>query len=141
MSQSPNDKQELVPIVAAIQVAAGLVAAALVDSGFFSAAAVEQIAQTARAAPTSTLVYAAEEKTGHHRSVADLEVKPDPVPPVVDASEGGDALPARRSTSCGNKRSNRSSGSSNRCSVSGSSDCEDRRKYPWNGRWSAWLTI
>jgi len=86
VSQAPNDKQELVPTLAAIPVTAGPVAAALVDSGFFSAAAVEQIEQTANAAPTGTLIYAAVEKTGHHRSVADLEVKPDPVPPAADAS-------------------------------------------------------
>ena len=61
-------------------------AAALVDSGFFSAAAVEQIEQTASAVPTGTLVYAAVEKTGHHRSVTDLEVKPELVPPAADAS-------------------------------------------------------
>src|ERR1035437_7576506 len=86
VSQAPNDKQELVPTLAAIPVSAGPVAAALVDSGFFSAAAVEQVERTASAAPTGTLVYAAVEKTGHHRSVADLEVKPDPVPPAADAS-------------------------------------------------------
>jgi transposase len=84
VSQAPNDKQELVPTLAAIPVIAGPVVAALVDSGFFSAAAVAQIEQSA--APTRTLVYAAVEKTGHHRSVADLEVKPDPVPPGPAAS-------------------------------------------------------
>src|ERR1035441_10535269 len=56
VSQAPNDKQELVPTLAAIPVSAGPVAAALVDSGFFSAAAVEQIEQTASAVPTGTLV-------------------------------------------------------------------------------------
>jgi transposase len=86
VSQSPNDKQELVPTLAAIPVPVGPVAAALVDSGFFSAAAVEQIEQTASAAPTGRVVYAAVEKAGHHRSVADLEVKPDPVPPAAEAS-------------------------------------------------------
>jgi transposase len=86
VSQAPNDKQELVPTLAAIPVTAGPVVAALVDSGFFSAAAVKQIEQTASAAPTGTVVYAAVEKTGHHRSVTDLEVKPDPVLPAADAS-------------------------------------------------------
>jgi transposase len=86
VSQSPNDKQELVPTLAAIPVPVGPVVAALVDSGFFSAAAVEQVEQTASAAPTGTLVYAAVEKSGHHRSVADLEVQPDPGPPAAEAS-------------------------------------------------------
>ena len=84
VSQAPNDKQELVPTLAAIPVIAGPVVAALVDNGFFSAAAVAQIEQSA--APTKTLVYAAVEKTGHHRRVADLEVKPEPVPPAPEAS-------------------------------------------------------
>src|ERR1019366_9406874 len=43
VSQAPNDKQELVPTLAAIPTAAGTLAAALVDSGFFSAAAIQQI--------------------------------------------------------------------------------------------------
>lgn len=82
VSQAPNDKQELVPTLAAIPSAAGTVAAALVDSGFFSAAAVQQI-EHGQAGPT---VYAAMEKTGHHRSVADLEKRPDPESPAADAS-------------------------------------------------------
>lgn len=82
VSQSPNDKQELVPTLAAIPTAAGAVAAALVDSGFFSAASVTQIERN-EAGPT---VYAAMEKTGHHRSVADLEKRPDPESPAADAS-------------------------------------------------------
>jgi hypothetical protein len=82
VSPAPNDKQELVPTLAAIPTAAGTVAAALVDSGFFSAAAVRQI-EHGEAGPT---VYAAMEKTGHHRSVADLEKRPDPESPAADAS-------------------------------------------------------
>jgi hypothetical protein len=82
VSHAPNDKQELVPTLAAIPTAAGTVTAALVDSGFFSAAAVQQV-EEAEAGPT---VYAAMEKTGHHRSVADLEKRPDPESPTADAS-------------------------------------------------------
>ena len=86
VSQSPNDKQELVPTVAAIPVEAGSVSAALVDSGFFSAAAVIAVEQAADGTPSGTKVYAAVEKTGHHRSVADLEVAPEPAPPPAGAS-------------------------------------------------------
>jgi transposase len=82
VSQAPNDKQELVPTLAAIPTEAGTLAAALVDSGFFSAAAVQQIEHGA-AGPT---VYAAMERTGHHRSVADLEQRPDPESPAAGAS-------------------------------------------------------
>lgn len=86
VSQSPNDKQELVPTLAAIPAAAGAVTAALVDSGFFSEAAVQQIEQTPTGATTGTTVYAAVEKTGHHRSVADLEKRDEPEPPGANAS-------------------------------------------------------
>ena len=82
VSQAPNDKQELVPTLAAIPTAVGTLTAALVDSGFFSAAAVQQIEHD-EAGPT---VYAAMEKTGHHRSVADLEKRSDPESPATDAS-------------------------------------------------------
>ena len=86
VSQSPNDKQELVPTLAAIPAEAGAVTAALVDSGFYSATAVQQIEQTAAGRATGTTVYAAVEKTGHHRSVSDLEVRPEPEPLPSGAS-------------------------------------------------------
>ena len=78
VSTAPNDKQELVPSVAAIAEAAGAPAAVLADSGFYSEEAVRQIEQTAGGAPTATTVYAALEKTSHHRIVADLEKRPEP---------------------------------------------------------------
>ena len=86
VSQAPNDKQELVPTMAAIPVQAGTVAAALVDSGFFSEAAVGQIENAQTGAAPGTVVYAAVEKTGHHRSVADLERPSQPEPPAANAS-------------------------------------------------------
>lgn len=86
VSQAPNDKQELVPTLAAIPTEAGAVAAALVDSGFFSEAAVARVEQTEAGIATGTVVYAAVEKTGHHRSVADLEQRPEPEPPAAHAN-------------------------------------------------------
>ena len=86
VSVAPNDKQELVPTLAAIPEEAGNVAVALVDSGYFSEAAVTRIEKTTEGASTGTLVYAAVEKTGHHRSVADLEARPEPEAPAADAS-------------------------------------------------------
>jgi hypothetical protein len=86
VSVSPNDKQELVPTVASIPPEAGSVAAVLTDSGFFSEAAVKQIEQTPEGTPTGTTVYAPLDKTSHHRSVADLEKKPEPEPPPEGAS-------------------------------------------------------
>ena len=61
-------------------------AAALVDNGFFSEKAVTQIERAADGLPTGTTVYAAVEKTGHHRTVADLEKKTEPEPPAAAAS-------------------------------------------------------
>lgn len=86
VSQAANDKQELVPTLASVPAEAGDVAVALVDSGFYSAAAVQQIEHTPDGQATGATVYAAVEKTGHHRSVSDLEVKPEPEPPEGDAS-------------------------------------------------------
>ena len=86
VSQAPNDKQELVPTLEAIPAEAGAVAAALVDSGFFSEKAVRQMEHEASGAATGTIVYAAVEKTGHHRSVADLEKQTEPAAPAADAS-------------------------------------------------------
>lgn len=86
VSQSPNDKQELVPTLASVPAEAGGLAVALVDSGFFSAAAVQQIEQTVDGLASGTTVYAAVEKTGHHRSVSDLEKQPEPGAPAPGAS-------------------------------------------------------
>ena len=100
VSQAANDKQELVPTLGAIPTEAGSVAAALVDSGFFSAQAVARIERTAEGTPTGTVVYAAVEKTGHHRSVADLEKKAEPEPPAADAN-GIEVMRHRLKTTAG----------------------------------------
>jgi transposase len=100
VSQAPNDKQELGPTLAAIPAAAGPVAVALVDSGFFSEKAVAQIERAADGTPTGTVVYAAVEKTGHHRSVADLEKSAEPAPPTADAS-GSEVMRHRLKTTAG----------------------------------------
>ena len=81
VSDAPNDKEQLAPDVRAIPRQAGSVSAVLVDSGFYSEKAVSQIEQ-----PGGTVVYAAMEKTGHHRSVIDLEKQPEPEPPAAGAS-------------------------------------------------------
>jgi transposase len=86
VSQSPNDKQELVPTLAAIAPEAGAVASVLADRGFFSEAAVQQVEQTAAGALTGTVVYAPLDKTSHHRRVADLEKQPEPAAPAPGAS-------------------------------------------------------
>lgn len=86
VSQAPNDKQELGPTVASIPAEAGKVGAVLTDNGFYSEKAVEQIEQNASGEPTGTIVYAPLDKTSHHRTVADLEKKTEPEPPLAGAS-------------------------------------------------------
>jgi len=82
VTDAPNDKQQLAPTTAAIPVrVVGAVGAVLVDSGFFSEAAVKAVERDG--GPT---VYAAVEKTGHHRTVQDLERREDPEPPAAGAS-------------------------------------------------------
>src|SRR5664280_3612572 len=59
VSQAVNDKQELVPSVAAIGRLVASVAAVLADSGFYSEAAVQTVEGTGQGQPTGTIVYAA----------------------------------------------------------------------------------
>jgi transposase len=81
MSQSANDKQELVADLQAIPGAVGTVAAVLVDSGFYSEQAVQTAEQNG-----GPQIYAALERKSHHRSVADLERQPEPPVPAAGAS-------------------------------------------------------
>ena len=86
VSQAPNDKQELVPTLKAIASPVESVTAVLVDSGFSSEAAVQTVERTGGGEPTGTTVYAAVEKKEHHRTVRDLEQKPEPEAPGPEAS-------------------------------------------------------
>ena len=90
VSSAPNDKQELVPNLAAVAPPVASVAAVLIDSGFYSEAAVQAVEQTSLGQPTGALVYAAMEKKEHHRTVSDLEQKPEPEVP------GPEATPSQR---------------------------------------------
>jgi transposase len=86
VSDAPNDKQELVANVAAISpVVAADVSAVLVDSGFYSAAAVAAVEQKPDGTASGVTVYAAVEKTSHHKSIVDLGPQPDPPAPGPDA--------------------------------------------------------
>src|SRR6266568_2096633 len=87
VSVAANDKQELAPTVAAISpVVAEEVKAVLVDSGFYSEAAVAAVEQTPEGAPTGVTVYAAVEKHSHHKTVADLLPQPEPAALGPEAS-------------------------------------------------------
>ena len=87
VSAAPNDKQELAATVAAISpVVAGEVQAVLIDSGFYSEAAVQAVEQKADGSASGITVYAAVEKHSHHKTVADLLPSVDPVAPGPEAS-------------------------------------------------------
>jgi transposase len=82
VSDQANDKQQLAPTLAALpEPIQPAVTSVLADSGFYSEKAVQEV--QAQGGPT---VYAALEKSSHHRSVADLEKRADPEPPGAGAS-------------------------------------------------------
>lgn len=85
VTDQANDKQQLVPAVAIVRENGSTVAAALVDSGFYSEAAVQQVETNEAGQPSGTTVYAAVEKTSHHRTVEDLEQKETPAAPGPEA--------------------------------------------------------
>lgn len=87
VSDAPNDKQELPADVAAISpVVAAEVEAVLVDSGFYSEAAVAAVEQSPDGTPSGVTVYAAVEKPTHHKTVADLLPRSEPPAPGPNAT-------------------------------------------------------
>ena len=80
ITEHGNDKQELMPTVQAVDPAVREVSHVLTDSGFYSEQAVTEVEK--EDGPT---VYAALDRQGHHRSVEDLEKKPEPQAPAASA--------------------------------------------------------
>ncbi len=76
-----NDKQELVTGVMSVDPAIRQVDTACADTGYFSEKAVSEVENA-----NGPMVYCAVEKQSHHRTVADLLKKAEPVPPPEDAS-------------------------------------------------------
>lgn len=86
VSQAPNDKRELVGNVRAIDPVIRSVATVLIDSGFVSEAAIEEVEQAGEDGLGAPEVLAAIKRERHHRSVSDLEKKEGPPAPGEDAS-------------------------------------------------------
>lgn len=86
VSQAPNDKQELVANVEAIDEVIQSVETVLVDSGFVSEAAVTQVETPRQEGGDAPVVIAAMQRESHHRSVTDLEKKDDPPAPGPEAT-------------------------------------------------------
>ena len=101
VSDAPNDKQELPASVAAISpVVQAEVKNVLVDSGFYSAAAVAAVEQKPDGTPSGVTVYAAVEKHSHHKTVADLLPQPEP-PALGPAASAKEHMAHRLKTAVG----------------------------------------
>ncbi len=86
VSQAANDKQALVENVKAIDPVIQRVGTVLIDSGFVSEAAIEEVEQIREAGQSAPVVLAAIKRERHHRGVADLEKRDDPPAPGDGAS-------------------------------------------------------
>jgi len=86
VSQSPNDKQELVEDVKAIDPVIESVETILVDSGFVSEKAVGEVESMEGDGGKTPEVIGAVKRKRHHRSVEDLEKKEDPPAPGAEAT-------------------------------------------------------
>ena len=82
LTDAPNDKQQLQPGLEAISPAVGNVARALVDSGYYSAAAVTNV----EADGSGLTIYAAMKREAHGCSITQLEKHPDPPAPSQGAA-------------------------------------------------------
>ena len=80
VTDAANDKQQLEPAVKSVAEPVREVTHVLADSGYFSEAAVANVESNG-----GPRVYAAVEKTGHHRTVSDLLALPEPEPPATGA--------------------------------------------------------
>ena len=86
VTDAPNDKEQLAPTLASIPEELGKPNTVLTDSGFYSEAAVADIETPGADGLTEIQIIAAVARTGHHRSVADLEKQDDPPPPGPKAT-------------------------------------------------------
>lgn len=85
VDHAPNDKEQLVPTLAAVAPEAGPVSEVLIDSGFVSEAAITAVEKDAAGEPRGVTVLAAIKRERHGRSVSQLEKRDDPPPPAADA--------------------------------------------------------
>lgn len=95
VTDAANDKEQLEPAVKSVVGDVREVTQVLADSGYFSEAAVATVERDG--GPT---VYAAVEKTGHHRTVTDLMTPPEPETPPTGATDR-DAMRRRLRTAAG----------------------------------------
>ena len=80
VTDAPNDKEQLNPVLDSIPEEVLEIENVLADTGYYSEAAVKKAESD-----NGPTVYCAVEKTGHHRTVSDLEKKEPPAPAAPDA--------------------------------------------------------
>ena len=97
VSDAPNDKEQLKPIVEAISPAAGSPTNVLSDTGYYSAQGVADV-ENYGGGPT---VYAAQKRHHHGRSVADLEERDDPPAPHLPGASIAEIMAHRLETAVG----------------------------------------
>lgn len=85
LTQDTNDKQQLVPTVAAIAPVVGNVKEVLVDSGYVSQTAISQLEISPDGRPSGLTVLAAVEREHHGRTLTQLQARCDPAPPAQSA--------------------------------------------------------
>lgn len=85
VSAAPNDKEQLVPSLGAVEPAAGAVSEVLIDSGFLSEAAVRKVESGEDGKPSGVRVLAAMGREGHGRRIKDLEKRSQPSEPPPEA--------------------------------------------------------
>ena len=103
VSDAPNDKEQLGPTLAATSPVIASIAAVLIDSGFYSEAAVSAV-ERGRDGQPGPRVYAATGRQPHGRSVEALEKRADPPAPEPGASAAA-VMAHRLSTKAGRERS------------------------------------
>jgi transposase len=101
VSDSPNDKQELEPTLAASSPVVESIDAVLIDNGFYSEEAIRKAESSQQPALQGTTVLAATKRHRHGRSVADLEKREqEPSVPLPGATVK-EIMEHRLSTSAG----------------------------------------
>ena len=85
VTDAPNDKQQLLPTLGCVSPVVKSIGAVLIDSGFYSEAAVAAAEQSHDGMPAPK-IYAAPGRQPHGRTVAQLEARDDPPAPGADAS-------------------------------------------------------
>lgn len=95
VTDAPNDKQQLIPALGSISAAVGQVGTTLVDSGYYSAAAVTQV-ETG----DGPQVLAATGRKKHGRTIAELELREDP-PAPPEGAEIAEVMAWRTTTAAG----------------------------------------